>query len=144
MSAAHPRWPPSATIAPVTDPDAIAPDGSEVRPLSRTGAGSAARFRLAAGATAVAVRHRTVDEIWFVVAGRGEMWLADDDGGRVVALQPGVCVAIGRGTAFQFRADDGLDVFGVTMPPWPGEGEAVRVDGPWAPTVQPGPGLVGA
>jgi mannose-6-phosphate isomerase-like protein (cupin superfamily) len=128
----------------VTDrPDAIAPDGSEVRFLSGTSSGSAAHFRLAAGAIAIAVRHRTVDEIWFVVAGGGEIWLADDDGARVVALHPGACVAIGRGTRFQFRADDELEVFAVTMPPWPGDGEAVRVDGPWAPTVQPGPGLAG-
>ncbi len=125
-------------------PDAIAPDGSEVRLLARTATGSAASFRLAAGATAVAVRHRTVDEIWFVVAGRGDLWLADDDGERVVALRPGTCVAITCGTRFQFRADDELDVFGVTIPPWPGDDEAVRVDGPWTPTVPPGPGLGGA
>jgi mannose-6-phosphate isomerase-like protein (cupin superfamily) len=124
-------------------PDAIAPDGSEVRLLTGTTAASAARFRLAAGATAIAVRHRTVDEIWLVVAGRGEIWLADDDGDRVVALLPGTNVAIARGTRFQFRAEDELDVFGVTIPPWPGEGEAVRVDGPWTPTLSPGPGLVG-
>ena len=125
-------------------PDPIAPDGSEVRLLSGTAAGSAAHFRLATGATAVAVRHRTVDEIWFVVSGRGEIWLADDDDGRVVALVPGTSVAITCGTRFQFRADDELDVFAVTIPPWPGDGEAVRVDGPWTPTVRPGPGLVEA
>jgi mannose-6-phosphate isomerase-like protein (cupin superfamily) len=119
----------------------IAPDGSEVRFLAATAAGSGALFRLAAGATAVAVRHRTVDEIWYVAAGRGEMWLADDAGARVVALHPGACLAITCGTRFQFRAEERLDVFGVTMPPWPGDGEAMRVDGPWSPTVLPGPGL---
>jgi hypothetical protein len=25
------------------------------------------------------------------------------------------------------------------MPPWPGAGEAVLVEGPWTPTVDPGP-----
>jgi mannose-6-phosphate isomerase-like protein (cupin superfamily) len=122
-------------------PDAIAPDGSEVRLLPGTVMGSAATFRLAAGATSVAVRHRTVDEIWFVATGVGEMWLADDDAARVVALRPGTCVAIPCGTRFQFRATEELDVFGVTMPPWPGDGEAIGVDGPWEPTVDPGPGL---
>jgi mannose-6-phosphate isomerase-like protein (cupin superfamily) len=125
-------------------PDAIAPDGSEVRFLSGTAAASAALFRLATGATAVAVRHRTVDEIWFVVAGSGEIWLSDDDGARVETLLPATCVAIACGTSFQFRAAHELDVFGVTIPPWPGDGEAVRVDGPWEPTLPPGPGLVGA
>jgi len=124
-------------------PDAIAPDGSEVRLLPGTAAGSAAHFRLGAGATSVAVHHRTVDEIWFVATGRGEMWLADDDRTRLVALRPGVCVAIPCGTRFQFRAAEELGVFGVTMPPWPGDDEAVRVDGAWAPTVSPGPGLAG-
>jgi mannose-6-phosphate isomerase-like protein (cupin superfamily) len=52
-------------------------------------------------------------------------------------------VAIRCGTRFQFRATDDLDVYAVTMPPWPGDGEAIRVDGPWTPTLRPGPGLSG-
>ncbi len=125
--------------------DAVAPDGSDVRVLARAGAASSAHFELAAGQTSVAIRHRTVDEIWYVVAGRGEMWLAarDDALGAVVALEPGVCVSIPCGTRFQFRAaaPDTLAAFGVTMPPWPGDGEAIRCTGQWAATVRPGPGL---
>jgi mannose-6-phosphate isomerase-like protein (cupin superfamily) len=92
----------------------------------------------------VAVRHRTVEEIWYVVGGAGEMWRRDADGELTVALGPGTCVTIPAGTAFQFRCTSGepLGAVGVTMPPWPGEDEAVRVGGPWPPTVAPGPGLV--
>jgi mannose-6-phosphate isomerase-like protein (cupin superfamily) len=88
----------------------------------------------------VAVRHRTVEEIWFVVAGAGTMWRRRDDDERTDDLRPGLCLTIPVGTAFQFHsAGPGpLDVVAVTMPPWPGAGEAVAVEGPWAPTVTPG------
>jgi mannose-6-phosphate isomerase-like protein (cupin superfamily) len=37
------------------------------------------------------------------------------------------------GTRFQFRAepDSSLHIVGVTMPPWPGDDEAVVVEGRW-------------
>jgi mannose-6-phosphate isomerase-like protein (cupin superfamily) len=126
-----------------TAPDAVAPDGSEVRLLLASDRASAAHFRLAAGATSVAVRHRTVDEIWYVVEGDGEMWLADGDTVQTVVLRPGVCVSIPCGAQFQFRAagPKPLAAFGVTMPPWPGGGEAVASRGPWTATVAPGPDL---
>ena len=125
------------------EPDAIAPDGSSVRILAAVGAGTAAHFELGPGQTSVAVRHRTVEEIWFVTAGAGEMWRGGDHDEATVALTPGTCLTIPVGIAFQFRctSTDPLGAFAVTMPPWPGDGEAVRADGPWPPTVPPGPGL---
>jgi mannose-6-phosphate isomerase-like protein (cupin superfamily) len=125
------------------EPDATAPDGSAVRLLVATGAGSMAHFELAPGAVSLAVRHRTVEEVWFVVVGRGRLWRRLGGHEEEVALAPGTGLTIPVGAAFQFRADgDGpLAAVGVTMPPWPGDGEAVRVDGPWAPTLAPGPGL---
>jgi mannose-6-phosphate isomerase-like protein (cupin superfamily) len=125
--------------------DAVAPDGSDVRLLARTDTAGTAHFQLAGGQASVAIRHRTVDEIWYVVAGRGEMWLAGhgDASGATFPLEPGDCLSIPCGTRFQFRATDAtpLAAFGVTMPPWPGDGEAIRCTGPWAATVPPGPGL---
>jgi mannose-6-phosphate isomerase-like protein (cupin superfamily) len=114
-----------------------APDGSDVRPLLRTARGSMIHFELAAGRTSAAVRHRTVDEIWYVLHGRGELWRRDRGGEELVALAPGVCVTLPAGTEFQFRSvgDDALAVVAVTMPPWSGPSEAMAVDGPWAPTV---------
>ncbi|HET6548578.1 MAG TPA: cupin domain-containing protein [Solirubrobacter sp.] len=122
------------------EPDAIAPDGSAVRVLLALDGGSMAHFELAAGETSVAVRHRTVEELWFFLTGRGELWRGDGQRESTVEVVPGVCIDIPLGTAFQFRAlgDEPLRAVGVTMPPWPGEGEAVRADGPWTPTAAPG------
>lgn len=113
--------------------DVLAPDGSEVRLLATAGRGSMAHFQLAPGQVAVAVAHRTVEEVWYVVAGRGRIWRASDGAEEVVDLRPGVSLTIPVGTRFQFRNDgDGpLGIVGVTMPPWPGEDEAYLVEGPW-------------
>ena len=118
-------------------PTATAPDGSDVRVLLATGRGSFAHFELTAGETATAVVHRTVEEIWFFVGGRGEMWRAAGDDEEVVEVRAGTCITIPVGTHFQFRAFDGdsLAAVAVTMPPWPGEDEAVLVEGRWTPTV---------
>ncbi len=53
---------------------ATAPDGSDVRVLLGLCSGGMAHFQLAAGRTSIAVTHRTVEEIWFVVSGQGRMW----------------------------------------------------------------------
>jgi mannose-6-phosphate isomerase-like protein (cupin superfamily) len=110
-----------------------APDGSWARPLLRVTGGSMAHFALAPGAVSRAVRHRSVEEIWYVVSGRGEMWRRQGPSEAVVTLEPGVCVTIPRDTEFQFRATESgtLEVIATTMPPWPGDAEAVRTHGPW-------------
>ena len=113
----------------------LAPDGSTVHPLLRTPHASLARFELAAGAVAAAVMHRTVEELWYVLSGRGELWRRQGDQEEVIALRAGVSLSIPCGAQFQFRAgDERLVVLGVTMPPWPGEDEAVKVMGPWEAT----------
>jgi len=114
----------------------VAPDGSDVRVLLGLPSGGMAHFELVAGKTASAVTHRTVEEIWFVVAGHGEMWRKHGEHEEIVTLEPGMCLTIPLGTHFQFRAspDQSLSAVAVTMPPWPGEGEAVHVAGPWQAT----------
>jgi len=117
---------------------AVAPDGSDVRVLLRVAGGSMAHFELGPGETSIAVVHRTIEELWFVVRGRGEMWRGrDGDAEEVVELHPGTCLTIPVGTRFQFRSFvfEPLAAIGTTLPPWPGEGEAVPVPGPWTPTV---------
>lgn len=116
--------------------DLHAPDGAEVRLLPSLAGGSMAHFRLAPGQTTRAVAHRTVEEIWYVVAGEGEMWRRQDDREEVVRLHAGIALTIPLGTHFQFRATgpEPLAVVAVTMPPWPGDDEAVFVEGPWAPS----------
>jgi mannose-6-phosphate isomerase-like protein (cupin superfamily) len=116
-----------------TLPTATAPDGSDVRVLLGASGGGMAHFELAAGKVARAVAHRTVGEVWFVLAGRGEMWRRQGEREETVLLEPGVCLTIPLGTHFQFRASeaDRVAVVAVTMPPWPGAEEAFFVPGPW-------------
>jgi mannose-6-phosphate isomerase-like protein (cupin superfamily) len=123
------------------EPTAIAPDGSAVRVLVGLDTGGMAHFELGPGQVAVAVRHRTVGELWYFVQGLGQMWRRLDDHEEIVEVGPGVTISLPVGTEFQFRSagPEALAAVGVTMPPWPGDGEAVLVDGPWTPTVAPGP-----
>jgi mannose-6-phosphate isomerase-like protein (cupin superfamily) len=88
-----------------------------------------ARFELGPERTSLAVRHRTVDEVWFVIGGHGEMWRSRGGEESVTPLEPGVCLAIPVGTSFQFRTlgPESLVVIAATMPPWPGEAEAEAV-----------------
>ena len=99
-----------------------------------------AHFELPAGAVSHAVTHRTVEEIWYVLSGHGELWRRQDGGERTDALSPGTSATIPLGTTFQFRARRGapLRFLAVTMPPWPGMGEGVKVGGPWTATVGSG------
>ena len=115
------------------NPDVIAPDGSEVRILAATARGSMAQFTLPPGAVSKAVAHRSVEEVWLVTAGQGRMWRKLDQAEQVVELRPGISISIPMGTHFQFRSDGDapLHCVGVTMPPWPGMGEAYEVAGPW-------------
>ena len=125
-----------ATATTPAEPDDLAPDGSEVRRLLATGRGSMAHFTFPAGTTSPAVRHRQVEEVWYVVAGRGRMWRSDDVVSATVDLEVGVGLSIPAGTSFQVTvADDGpLVAVGVTMPPWPPDGDADIVDGLWPPS----------
>jgi mannose-6-phosphate isomerase-like protein (cupin superfamily) len=118
-------------------PDVIAADGSEVRVLCAAKLGAMAMFTLAPGSVARAVAHRTVEEIWVVVRGSGRMWRKSVDGEEITELAGGVSISIPTGTHFQFRNDgkEPLEAVAVTMPPWPGDGEAYIVAGKWPPTV---------
>ena len=120
--------------------DAVAPDGTAVRLLLSLARGSMAHFELPAGAVSHGVRHRTVEEIWFVVGGRGRIWRSQNGVERIDALEPGTALTIPLGTAFQFRAEASspLAFVAITMPPWPGMDEALPASGPWTPTVTPG------
>jgi mannose-6-phosphate isomerase-like protein (cupin superfamily) len=95
-----------------------------------------ARFELPPGRVSRAVAHKNVEEIWFITGGCGEMWRRREEMEENEFLEAGVCVAIPKGTAFQVRSSGSapLTAIAVTMPPWPGNGEAYAVTGRWAPT----------
>ena len=48
-------------------------------------------------------------------------------------LEAGVSISLPVGTSFQFRAHTphALELVIATVPAWPGEDEALRVDGVW-------------
>ncbi len=117
-------------------PDAIAPDGSEIRllpHLQRNGA-SLAHCTLPPGGVSKAVTHRTVEEMWYVLSGEGEVWRSWHTHEEVVPVRAGISLNIPLGTQFQFRTvgDEPLTFLIATIPPWPGPDEAVRVKDYWA------------
>src|SRR5882724_8829414 len=97
-----------------------------------------AHFELGPNQVSRAVTHRTVEEIWYFIRGRGEMWRSQNGRSAILDVYPGVCLTIPLGTHFQFRSlgAEPLAAIGVTMPPWPGDGEAIPVAGEWQPTVR--------
>ena len=80
-----------------------------------------------------AVRHATVEELWYIVGGRGEVWRKLGDSEEVVDAIPGVSLHIATGDHFQFRntGPAPLEIVIATTPPWPGEHEATRVPDHW-------------
>jgi mannose-6-phosphate isomerase-like protein (cupin superfamily) len=113
--------------------DVLAPDTSEIRLLVSTTRGSLVHGTLPPGQVSLAITHRTVEEVWYVIAGRGQVWRKRDDHELVVDVEPGTALTIPIGAHFQFRTTgpESLRFVMCTMPPWPGEQEAVRVPDHW-------------
>ena len=113
--------------------DVLAPDGSEIRILVRTARGSMVHGLLPPGQVSRAIVHRTVDELWYITAGRGQVWRRRGDDASVVDVEADMALSIPVGTHFQFRTigSEPLQFVMCTMPPWPGEQEAVRVPDYW-------------
>ncbi len=113
-------------------PDAIAPDGSEIYFLvTDADRASLVEVRLAAGRTSKPVRHRTVEEIWFFLAGAGRVWRRPAGGEPVTEeVRPGSVLTIPTGWGFQFQAAPATELrfLCYTSPPWPGDHEAETVE----------------
>ena len=84
--------------------DVVATDGSDVRVLLGLAGGAMAHFELGPNQTSKAITHRTVEEIWFFLSGRGQMWRRQNGQATIVDVYPGVCLTIPLGTHFQFRS----------------------------------------
>ena len=128
----------------------VAPDGSQVR-LLLTGEHGATRcsvveVTIAAGEVSRPVRHRTVEEAWYVLSGAGEVWRCPPGVAtteiQTVRVVAGDALVIPTGWGFQFRADAGSEMrfVCVTMPAWPGMDEAQSVaEGGLGPATLPPP-----
>lgn len=114
-----------------------APDGSTIHELVASKRASMVHCTLPPGAVSSAVGHATVVEHWYFIEGRGEVWRRLGEQESIVEAAPGVALVIPVGCSFQFRnlGEDELRFAIVTVPPWPGEGEATAVEGPWAASV---------
>jgi len=113
--------------------DDVAPDGCDVKVLLGLSRGGMALFELGANEQSRAGAHRTIEEIWYFLKGRGEMWRQLDKYEEIVQVEEGTCVTIPTGTKFQIRSlgPENLLALGVTMPPWPGPNEWYEVKGKW-------------
>ncbi|MEU6642257.1 hypothetical protein ABZ863_06875 [Saccharomonospora sp. NPDC046836] len=69
------------------------------------------------GEVSVAVPQRSVQEVWYVLAGSGQMWRRPYEREETITLRPAGCLTIPLGTTFQFRAEAAsLSVVALTAP----------------------------
>lgn len=112
----------------------LAPDGSEIRLLHSMNGGGLVHCTLPVGGVSKPVYHLSTEEIWFFLAGQGQVWRKQDEQEDVVDVYQGVSLTIPTGTHFQFRTvgESPLEFLIAGMPPWPGPQEAVLLDaGKW-------------
>jgi mannose-6-phosphate isomerase-like protein (cupin superfamily) len=122
----------------MSEPDAIAPDGSEIRFIIDVNHGttraSLCEVRLAPGAISKPVRHKTVEEIWYFTSGEGFVWRCppgtESTTSQTIRVGPGDALVIPTGWSFQFKASASgeLRFLCYTSPPWPGAEEAVAIE----------------
>jgi mannose-6-phosphate isomerase-like protein (cupin superfamily) len=124
---------PFATKPLPAEVDALAPDMSEIRVLLACGGGSMAHGTLKPGGVSIAVKHRTIEEIWYVLGGEADIWRKQGQQEEIVRVRPGICLTIPTGTHFQFRTvgSEPFRFLMATMPPWPGDDECVRIKPYW-------------
>ncbi len=132
---------PNRSVPPIAhralEPDTIAPDGSQIRLLidRRHGAGGASMVEVTLPASRVSrpVWHRQVEEVWYVLAGHGQVWRcppgAEPETIPPLPVAAGDALAIPPQWRFQFSAaaDEALRFLCFTVPPWPGAEEAQPV-----------------
>jgi mannose-6-phosphate isomerase-like protein (cupin superfamily) len=113
--------------------DTIAPDKSEIRLLAEMEGGGMTHCTLPPYAVSLAGVHETLEEIWYCVQGRGQVWRKNADAEDIVETFPGVSLTIPPQTHFQFHNDQDVPLcfIIVTMPPWPGSQAWTQVEEHW-------------
>ena len=118
-------------------PDAVAPDGAEIRVLLDRPQGTA-RLSLAEalvkpGERTACVSHKTIEEVWFIVRGAGRFYRLTPDGSeeQTALVAPGDALLIPTGYRFWVvnTGPDDLVFLCCGTPPWPGNDEAIVWEG---------------
>jgi mannose-6-phosphate isomerase-like protein (cupin superfamily) len=113
----------------------VPPEDHEIRvPLLKRG-GVLGQCTLPPAKTSCAVMHQEVQEVWYFIQGKGQVWrkLGDNEE-SVVDVEAGTVLTIPTKAHFQFRNtsdDEPLLFLIMTLPPWPGPQEAIRIEGKW-------------
>ena len=110
----------------------LAPDGSEIRELVRSAGASLSHCTLPAGVVSRAIRHKSVEEFWYVLSGNAEIWRKSGAQEELLEAGPGCSLRIPTDVAFQFRTtgNEPFIFLIATVPTWPDE-EAEPVEGRW-------------
>ncbi len=128
-------------------PDYVSPDGAEIRLILRPEVEGVRRHSVCeatfrARQVSRAMRHREVEESWYVLQGEGEVWRCPpgtgDNRGTVLHVGVGDALVIPPGFGFQVRAAAAgpLRLLCSTAPPWPGADEARPVAGGFGPATE--------
>lgn len=113
--------------------DQVAPDGSEIRVLTRLDTVSMAHGTLPPNGASRAIRHHSIDELWYVLDGAAELWRRSGVRESIETVHSGQSLAIPARVSFQFRTigSQPFTFIMCTTPPWPGSNEAEFVAGVW-------------
>jgi mannose-6-phosphate isomerase-like protein (cupin superfamily) len=111
--------------------DYQAPDGSEIRLLLEVKGGGLCHCTLPVGGVSKAVKHKTVDEVWYFISGKGIVWRKNGSIEDEINVKRGTSISIPVGTHFQFKniGKMPLKFIILTSPCWTGAEEAVSVIG---------------
>ena len=117
-----------------SNPDTTAPDGSEIRFLidqaSEINGASMVEVSLGKGEVTRPVIHQTVEEIWYILEGAGQVWRCppgqDPQTIEPCYVEPGNALSIPTHWSFQFSStgEVSLKFLCITIPPWPGDSES--------------------
>ena len=112
----------------------LSDDGSEIRPMPSINGVESVHCLLPKNGVIQASRHRTVSQIWYVLAGTGDLWLKSASGKETLhSLKSGIAMTVPLGYAFQFRntGEQNLEIFIVNATKWSGAGELIPVKNHW-------------
>jgi mannose-6-phosphate isomerase-like protein (cupin superfamily) len=115
------------------------PAGASVLPVGQNLQASVAVCSLKPGQITECIQHKTVEEIWYILEGEGELFWKNPRTLRkgVLILRPGTVAKLSTGLHFQYRdtgssSSSSLKFLCITTPPWPGSQEATQVDKYWS------------